>query len=62
MSSSSSSRYEFINEIESLTLLIQIYAGKDLIAKDRSMLGRRTTSDPYVKVFLGGKCYYGHNT
>ena len=60
-SSSSSSRYEFINEIESLTLFLQIYAGKDLVGKDRSMLGRRTTSDPYVKVYLGGKCY-GHNT
>ena len=54
-------KYDFIKEIESLTLHVQVHRGEKLIGKDRTMFGRRSTSDPYVKVFLGGKCY-GHNT
>ena len=48
-------------EVSSIQIQMQIIEGRDLIAKDRSLMGRRTTSDPYVKIFLGGKCY-GHNT
>jgi Ca2+-dependent lipid-binding protein len=50
-----------IEDVSSITIELKIIQGEDLIAKDRSMTGRRTTSDPYVKVYLGGKCY-GHNT
>ena len=29
-----------------------VIAGNDLVAKDRNLLGRKTTSDPYVEVYL----------
>jgi len=31
---------------------IQIHSGDNLAAKDRNLLGRRTTSDPYVELYL----------
>ena len=34
-----------------LRATITIYQAKDLLAKDRNIFGKRTTSDPYVKVF-----------
>ena len=48
-------------EVSSIEIQLCIIEGRDLVAKDRSFFGKPTTSDPYVKVFLGGKCY-GHNT
>jgi Ca2+-dependent lipid-binding protein len=46
---------DIAEEVESVTLHLTIFEGQDLIAKDRSVLGRRTTSDPYVMIVLGGK-------
>jgi Ca2+-dependent lipid-binding protein len=46
---------DIAEEVESLTLHLTIFEGHDLIAKDRSILGRRTTSDSYVMIVLGGK-------
>lgn len=48
-------------DVLSINLKIKIIEGRDLIAKDRSLMGKRTTSDPYVEVFFGGKSY-GHKT
>ena len=42
-------------ELAGLTITVDILQGRDLIAKDRNLLGRRTTSDPYAKLFVGGK-------
>lgn len=45
-----------------VVVVIEVLAAKDLIAKDKNMLGRRTTSDPYVSVFcerLGEKVEIG---
>jgi hypothetical protein len=50
-----SSRYDLIDQVESLTVTLTIFEGQGLIGKDRNFLGKRTTSDPYVKIFLGGK-------
>lgn len=36
-----------------ITLTVTIAQGRNLVAKDRNMFGKKTTSDPYVKVFLG---------
>ena len=38
-----------------LTIEIEIIQAKDLIAKDRSLYGKRTTSDPFVKVYCLNK-------
>jgi hypothetical protein len=38
--------------IEKMTVKIQVLQGKDLVAKDRNLLGKKTTSDPYVVVSL----------
>ena len=37
--------------IEKVTVQIQIIAGKGLAAKDRNLLGKKTTSDPFVEVW-----------
>jgi stress response protein SCP2 len=37
--------------LSGLTVTITILEGRNLIAKDRNLLGKRTTSDTYVKVF-----------
>jgi len=40
--------------ISELDITVTIAQGRNLVAKDRALLSRkRTTSDPYVKVFLG---------
>ena len=49
------------DEIASVNITLKILEGRKLVAKDRSLLGKRTTSDPYVEVFLGDK-NYGHKT
>lgn len=36
--------------ISALAITVEVLQARDLIAKDRSLLGQRTTSDPYVKV------------
>jgi Ca2+-dependent lipid-binding protein len=41
-----------------LVIEVEIIQGKDLVAKDRNVLGKRSTSDPYIKVF-GGKTPLG---
>lgn len=41
-------------DLAGLTITVEILQGRDLIAKDRNLLGRRTTSDPYAKLFVGG--------
>lgn len=44
--------------IDSLTLRVSIIQGSDLVAKDRNLFGKKTTSDPYVQVLLGsGRTY-----
>jgi tellurium resistance protein TerZ len=37
-------------DLAGLTLNVEVLQARDLIAKDRNLLGKRTTSDPYVKV------------
>lgn len=49
------------DDVASVTINLKIIEGKELVAKDRSLLGKRTTSDPFVEVFLGDK-NYGHKT
>jgi Ca2+-dependent lipid-binding protein len=39
--------------IESMTLRITVLQGSDLVAKDRNLLGKKTTSDPFVQVLVG---------
>ncbi|KAG7369232.1 C2 domain containing protein [Nitzschia inconspicua] len=44
--------------IESMTLRITIIQGSDLVAKDRNLFGKKTTSDPYVQILAGsGRSY-----
>jgi Ca2+-dependent lipid-binding protein len=44
--------------IDSMTLRITITQGSDLVAKDRNLLGKKTTSDPFVQVLVGnGRSY-----
>ena len=40
-------------QLAGLTIKIEVYRARDLIAKDRNLLGKRTTSDTYVKVQIG---------
>jgi tellurium resistance protein TerZ len=40
-------------QLAGLTVSIEVLKGRNLIAKDRNLLGKRTTSDPYVKVHVG---------
>mmetsp|Transcript_21387 Transcript_21387/g.35394 ORF Transcript_21387/g.35394 Transcript_21387/m.35394 type:complete len:597 (-) Transcript_21387:73-1863(-) len=40
-------------ELAGLTITVEVLKGRDLIAKDRNVFGKRTTSDPYVKVQVG---------
>ena len=42
-------------ELAGLTINVEILQARNLIAKDRNLLGRPTTSDPYGKLFVGGK-------
>ena len=39
-------------EVNKITITVQVKQGRDLIAKDRNLMGRRTTSDPYGRVYL----------
>lgn len=34
---------------------VSIKEGRNLVAKDRDLLGRRTTSDPYVELYFGSR-------
>jgi Ca2+-dependent lipid-binding protein len=44
--------------IDSMTLRVTIIQGSDLVAKDRNLLGKKTTSDPFVQVLVGtGRSY-----
>ena len=38
--------------VDKIHVEMYILAGDDLVAKDRNLLGRKTTSDPYVEVYL----------
>lgn len=49
------------DDVASFSITLKILEGRELVAKDRNLLGRRTTSDPWVEVFLGDK-NYGHRT
>jgi stress response protein SCP2 len=42
-------------ELAGLTITVEILQGRDLVAKDRNVMGMRSTSDPYVKLHIGGK-------
>ena len=50
-----------INDTKSVvggaTITIQIMAGKNLVAKDRTLLGRKLTSDPYVMIRYNQRTY-----
>lgn len=39
--------------IEKVIVQVTVLAGKDLAAKDRNLLGRKTTSDPYIEIWKG---------
>lgn len=41
-----------------MTLRITILEGSDLVAKDRNLFGKKTTSDPYVQVLAGSDRSY----
>ena len=42
--------------IQGLEVEISVIRGKDLVAKDSSgVFGKKKSSDPYVKIFFGGK-------
>ena len=43
---------DFIAPIDKMNLEIQVLNGSGLVAKDRNMLGKKTTSDPFVVVSL----------
>lgn len=45
-------------EIAGLEIDIQILKGEDLVAKDRNLLGKKTTSDPFIKVYYDGICHH----
>jgi len=38
--------------IDKMVVQIMVIEGKDLVAKDRNLFGKKTTSDPYVSVAL----------
>lgn len=38
--------------IDKMTVEISLLQGQDLVAKDRNLFGKKTTSDPYVEIFL----------
>lgn len=42
-------------ELAGLTITVEILQGRDLVAKDRNLVGMRSTSDPYVKLHIDGK-------
>lgn len=44
----------WVDPIDKMTVLIQVLEANDLVGKDRSMFGKKKTSDPYVSVSL--KC------
>ena len=37
--------------VDKIHVEMEILAGDDLVAKDRNLMGRKTTSDPYVEVY-----------
>lgn len=39
--------------IDFMTLRITVVQGSDLVAKDRNLLGKKTTSDPFVQILVG---------
>ncbi|KAL3920382.1 MAG: hypothetical protein SGILL_003294 [Bacillariaceae sp.] len=43
---------EFIAPIDKMLMELQVLSGSGLVAKDRNMLGKKTTSDPFVVVSL----------
>ena len=47
----------YLHSLESLRIDVAILRGQGLVAKDRNLLGKRTSSDPYVKVFCDGTLY-----
>mmetsp|Transcript_53993 Transcript_53993/g.131097 ORF Transcript_53993/g.131097 Transcript_53993/m.131097 type:complete len:207 (+) Transcript_53993:141-761(+) len=51
-SSSSSSGPKTIDPIDKMVVEIKVLQGQGLVAKDRNLLGKKTTSDPYVDIFL----------
>ena len=40
-------------QLAGLSIKLEILQGRNLIAKDRNLLGQRTTSDAYAKVYMG---------
>lgn len=41
-------------DIAEIEIDITIIQGKDLVAKDKNLLGKKTTSDPFIKVYHAG--------
>lgn len=41
-----------VDPIDKMVVEIKLLQGQGLVAKDRNMLGKKTTSDPYVDIFL----------
>lgn len=41
--------------LQDVTFNIEIHQGKGLVAKDKNMMGKRTTSDPFVEVYIMGR-------
>lgn len=42
-------------QISGIEIDLTINRGKDLVAKDRNIFNQKTTSDPYVKIYVDGK-------
>eukprot|EP00554_Chaetoceros_debilis_P006928 CAMPEP_0194076552 /NCGR_PEP_ID=MMETSP0149-20130528/3338_1 /TAXON_ID=122233 /ORGANISM="Chaetoceros debilis, Strain MM31A-1" /LENGTH=566 /DNA_ID=CAMNT_0038757329 /DNA_START=31 /DNA_END=1729 /DNA_ORIENTATION=+ len=47
-----------MEDITGLEIDITIIQGEDLVAKDRNLLRKRTTSDPYIRVLHNGCCHH----
>jgi tellurium resistance protein TerZ len=47
-------------EISSIEIDLTLYRGRNLVAKDKNIFGKKTSSDPYVKVYICGK-YQGQS-
>lgn len=39
--------------VKTVTLQVRIKQGRDLVAKDTNIFGKKTTSDPYAKIYIG---------
>mmetsp|Transcript_7062 Transcript_7062/g.8171 ORF Transcript_7062/g.8171 Transcript_7062/m.8171 type:complete len:554 (+) Transcript_7062:47-1708(+) len=51
-----------MNDVAGIEIDVTIIQGEGLVAKDRNLFGKKTTSDPYIKVHHGGNQNSCHTT